>query len=61
MCIVVREVRHPGATDTAAACLETGVFGVPGGCSVSGASTYSTASGLIRISTVLAPTLKTFR
>lgn len=32
-----------------------------GVCSASGASTYSTASGLIRISTVLAPTLKTYR
>ena len=28
--ITVQEVRYPGATDTAAACLEKGAFGVPG-------------------------------
>lgn len=28
--ITVQEVRHPGATATAADCLETGAFGVPG-------------------------------
>lgn len=28
--ITVQEVRHPGATDTATACLESGAFGVPG-------------------------------
>ena len=53
--ITVQEVRHPGATDTAAR-LGTGASEFRG-LSVSGASTYSTASGLIRISTVLAPTL----
>lgn len=58
--ITVREVRHPGATDTAAARIGTGASEFRG-LSVSGASTFSTASGLIRISTVLAPTLKTYR